>query len=80
MTALVDALRAAALPFIPPERADELARNLAQCDAEDLRYLAVLEAVEHRRRHFALEVENPDALASALWRAGVRALSAELRR
>ncbi len=60
------ALRAAAAQYIPPDAADELARNLAQVAADDeLNFPIVLELVLHRREHFGLSCD-PYALTVAL--------------
>ena len=48
---------------------DELARNLAQVDPEDLDYAVILEMVQRRIVHFGVRIPDPHALTRALWRA-----------
>jgi len=74
MINLLNVLRTAAASFLPDDRADELARNLAQAYPEDVTYAAIVESVVRRRDHFALPVTDPHPLARALWQAGVRHL------
>lgn len=62
-------LRAAALLYLTPERAEELARNLASIDEPDFTYGAIRGAIAHRIEHFGLRVPDPQVLAATLWKA-----------
>ena len=78
---LYPALRSAALKYVPLDRADELARNLAQeieLDHNACRYENMRLRVDYRVSTFGLQCDA-HALTVALWQAGFRALC-EVRR
>jgi hypothetical protein len=68
MDALYRALRDAALPYLDATQADELARNLAGCDPDELTWPNVRASIARRQQHFGLVVADPNGLAWAICR------------